>query len=180
MVEAYKNKHRGQTAIICGSAPSLLQEFDEVKKKRPGAIVIGINESVSGIWCEYLSSYHDEKFDYFKSLSLNKEIRTLSSKDYDIVIGGTSCGDAIQIADIMGFSEIIIVGAPMNGRDGYFNDTPEYDEEYGMNRFGSAAYSKETTDLDRNQRVIKELATKLPQVRSMSGFTKEVFGGFNG
>jgi len=173
-------QYEGQTAIICGSAPSLLREFEEVRVRRLNAIVIGVNESVSGVWCDYLCSYHDEKFDYFKSISLNKDIETLSSKDYEIMIGGTSCGDAIQIADKLGFSEIIMVGAPINGRDGYFNDTPLYDEEYGMNRFGSDKYSIETTDLDRNQRVIKEIAKKLPQVRSMSGFTKQVFGGFNG
>jgi len=185
----YELTHEGQSAIICGSAPCLLEEFDEAWHNLPHAKVIAVNESASVVRADFLCSYHAEKFNEFKAKSLNPDAKTITGKgfrseeedrgiDYrfeNIKIGATSCGDAVQIATMMGFSEIVIVGAPMNGNDGYFNKTPMFQD--GCHRFGSSGYSSETRQLEINQQVLTSLVTVLPDVKSMSGFTREIFGG---
>ena len=185
----YQVRHSGQ-AIVCGSAPCLLSEFAEAKANMPDAKVFVVNESSYGIWGDFLVSYHVEKFDEFKSKSVNPHIVTMTGKGYrspeeeaqidyrfdNIKIGATSVGDAIQIAKQMGFTEIVIVGAPMNGGDGYYNDTSM--ESDGCPRFGSKEYidTLESLKGGLNQRALIEIAKTLPEVKSMSGFSAEVFG----
>ena len=140
----------------------------------------------SWIGADFLSSYHAEKFPEFKRKSSNKDVVTLTAKgfrsdgedkdiDYrfdGVTIGATSCGDAVQIATQMGFSEIIMVGAPMDGGTGYFNETTMFEE--GCHRFGSEGY---TDNILMNHKILTSLVDVLPNVRSMSGFTRKIFGG---
>lgn len=192
MANVYDISHEGQTAFICGSAPCLLEEFEEAIEQRPNAVTIGINEAVSGIFCDFLVSYHCEKFKEFKAISVFPEIKTMTGKGYrtpeeeaqidyrfeDINIGATSAGDAIQIAQKMGFSEIIMIGCPMNGGDGYFSDTS--DESDGCPRFGaaSAVEGRHAEMVQSHKSTLKAIAeiVDLSMVRSMSGYTSEVFG----
>jgi hypothetical protein len=190
MSKNYQVDHSGQAAIICGSAPCLFKEFEEAKSNLPNAKVFVVNESAWGIWGDFLVSYHAEKFKEFKEKSLNPEIVTFTAKGYrtpeeeaqidyrfdNVKIGATSVGDAIQIAAIMGFSEIVIVGAPMNGGDGYYNNTSM--ENDGCPRFGSKEYldTPESRKVSLNQSALSAIAKDLPMVRSMGGFSAEVFG----
>ena len=182
----YELTHEGQAAIICGSAPCLLDEFDEAWYNLPHAKIIAVNESVSAVRADFICSYHAEKFSVFKSKSLNKEVKTVTGKgfrseeedrniDYrfdNVTLGATSCGDAVQIATKMGFSEIVMVGAPMDGGTGYFNKTTMFED--GCHRFGSDGYAD---GILMNHKVLASLVKDLPNVRSMSGFTREIFGG---
>ena len=188
MDKNYPERFEGQGAIVCGSAPSLLEEYKEARANMPDAKVFVVNESAYAIWGDFLVSYHVEKFPEFKAKSLNKFITTMTAKGYrspeeekpidyrfhDIQIGATSAGDAIQIAAQLGFSEIVMVGAPMNGGDGYYNKTDMRND--GCPRFGSKEYldTMECLKVGLNQKALKSL--DLPMVRSMSGFSKEVFG----
>ena len=185
----YQVRHLGQ-AIVCGSAPCLPAEFEEAKANMPDAKVFVVNESSYSIWGDFLVSYHVEKFDEFKSKSVNPNIVTMTGKGYrddfeesqidyrfdKIQIGATSVGDAVQIAKQMGFTEIVIVGAPMNGGDGYYNKTSMSND--GCPRFGSKEYmdTMESLKVGLNQRALREIAKFLPEVKSMSGFSAEVFG----
>lgn len=181
----------GGTVLVCGSAPCLIGEFEEARKHRPESKVIAINEACSGVWADFLVSYHAEKFDSFKKISLNPNITTHTGKGYkdemeeaqidyrweEIWIGATSAGDAIQIARKMGFSEIIMVGCPMNGGDGYFKKT---DLGGICPRFGAPkTLLGESRDMVQNHknklRVLKD-KVDLSMVRSMSGYSAEVFG----
>lgn len=176
--------------LVCGSAPCLLSEFEEVKKHRPDSKVIAINEACHGVYADFLVSYHADKFEDFKRESLNPDITTHTGRfpddkydaqvDYywdEIWIGATSAGDAVQIAKKMGFSEIIMVGCPMNGGDGYFKKT---DLGGVCPRFGNPK-----TILSDNKEMILNHKDKLKvlrdkfdfsMVRSMSGYSAEVFG----
>ena len=186
--KVYTENHTGQTAIICGSAPCLLDEFNEAWQHMSNAKIIAVNESASAVKADFVYSYHAEKFPHFKDISVNKDVTTITAKGYrteeeelhidyrfdNIAIGATSCGDAVQVASRMGFSEIVMVGAPMDGGTGYFNKTPLFED--GCHRFGSGGYSRETRQLEINQDILKRIAKDLPNVTSMSGFTKEIFG----
>ena len=180
--------HSGQSAIICGSAPCLFKEFEEAKSHMPDAKVFVINESAWGVWGDFLVSYHAEKFDIFKEQSLNPDIVTMTGKGYrneyeeamidyrfdEVDIGATSVGDAMQIATLMGFSDIVIVGAPMNGCDGYYNKTSKTDD--GCPRFGSDN-QQESNQVNLNKAKLAFIAPSFPNVKSMSGYSKSIFGG---
>lgn len=191
MAAEYTDRHYGETVIVCGSAPCLLEEYKVVKEARPDSKVIAVNEAVAGVWADFLVSYHVEKFNYFKSISLNPDIKSHTGKGYknedeerqidyrwpEIWIGATSAGDAIQIAKKMGFSEIIMVGCPMNGGDGYFRDT-----SYGglCPRFGNpkTMLGDNSNMIANHKRSLKRLKDEfnLDIVRSFSGYSAEVFG----
>lgn len=184
----YLVSHSGQSAIICGSAPCLLSEFEKARQKMPDAVVFAINEAAWGVYANFLVSYHAEKFDYFKSMSLNPDIITLTGKGYrdayeemqvdyrftGINIGGTSLGDAVQIALKMGFSEIVIVGAPLNGLDGYYNKTNYFDKETQTHRFGSPIQDSNHVELSKEK--FASIVKNLSQVKAMSGYTKQLLG----
>lgn len=185
----YLTRHKGQTVFVCGSAPCLLTEYEEAKIHRPDAKVIAINEAGSGVWADFLVSYHAEKFGEFKGISLNPNITTHTSRakreddkfvDYywpEIWIGATSAGDAIQIARKMGFSEIIMIGCPMNGGDGYFNKTGGGG---ACPRFGAPrtllGENRDMIQNHKNKLVVLKDKIDLSIVKSMSGYSSEVFG----
>jgi len=184
----YTGNHKGQTAIICGSAPCLLKEFEEVRKHRQDAKVIGINEAVWLIWCDYLMTYHADETPRFIKKSLNKDIIIHTSKEYsinygdkahyfwtDILLGGTSTGDAIQICSKMGFDEIILCGAPMNGGDGYFHSEVR-ENVSGCPRFGN--FKTDDGFIKSHQKKLTQLKDRIDisKVKSMSGYSAQVFG----
>ena len=181
-VRAGLTEAKDRVAIICGSAPCLLDEFKQVRKVYPDAVVIGINEAVWAINCHALITYHLEQKDYFISKSLNKEILVHTSKAFSSNLeadgfwkvkgGATSAGDSIQICQQMGFDKIILVGCPMNGGDGYFHDEVKENVE-GCPRFGA----KDNVAF-KHKAKLEELNKELDfnNVYSMSGFTAELFG----
>jgi len=189
MDKTYSERFEGQ-AIICGSAPSLLKEFEEAKANMPNAKVFVVNESSYAIWGDFLVSYHVEKFGEFKAKSLNKDIVTMTAKGYrspeedklidyrfhNVQIGATSVGDAIQIVAQLGFDEIVMVGAPINGGDGYYNKTSKSAD--GCPRFGSKEFinSMEVLKIELVQAALINISKTMPMVRSMSGFSQKIFG----
>ena len=190
MSKDFPERFASGTVVICGSAPSLLDEYEKVMDNRPDAKVMAINEAVSGVWADYLISYHAEKFDYFKGISLNPNITSHTAKGYreeleeaqidyrweGIKLGATSAGDAIQIAKQMGFTEIILVGCPMNGGDGYFNNTSLQSD--GCPRFGAPLADSNRDMVTNHKKGLMDLkqSSDFNMVWSMSGYSAEVFG----
>lgn len=178
---------KGRAAIICGSAPTLLSEFDKVIKKRPDAIIIGINEALWAVECDILMTYHVEEVYHFLGKSLVHDIEVHTSKRFDekwadkatkfwqVKGGATSAIDAVQICQQMGFKEIILVGCPMNGGDGYFHGAKAIETVEGCPRFGNSGTEYLT---NKHKARLLELVKELDfsNVFSMSGFTSEVFG----
>ena len=181
------NSYQGEGAIICGSAPCVKEDFEIVRSKRKNHIVIGINEAIWAIKCDMLMTYHFAEIDYFLSKSLNKELEIHTSDTYpghtnkkitgrwSVKGGATSAIDAVQICQQMGFDEIILVGCPMMGGDGYFHSQNAKETEEGCPRFGN----KENIELiQKHKSKLKDLAGDLnfDTVYSVSGFTAEIFG----
>lgn len=185
--KAYIVSHAGQSAIICGSAPCLFKEFEEASHNMPDAKVFVVNEAAHAIWGDFLVSYHSEKMAEFKEKSKNPDIMTITSRGYamdadesqidyrfqGVRIGATSVGDAVQIAQMMQFDNIVMVGAPMNGRDGYYN---EPSTSYICPRFGDKEQG-ESNQVNLNKAKLASLAPILSKVKSMSGYSKEILGG---
>lgn len=175
-------------ALICGSAPALLEEFDASTIRMPEASVIAVNESARVIHADFLMTQHPEKAERFRKLSRNPGIIVHTGKPREralqpgihvywpgCVTLATSGGSAIAIALRMGFERILLCGMPMNGGDGYFKQSAVQQDEP---RFGLESPDSEYIRGYQNKLI--EFTEKQPEalerVRSLSGFTRDLFG----
>lgn len=176
------------TALICGSAPCLETEFTVARRNCDHATVIVVNEAGRLIHGDHLVTQHPEKATRFRERSLNPSITVHTGKIRqrasqagidvywpDCVTLATSGGSAIAIALRMGFESIILCGMPMNGGDGYFRQSSVDTDEP---RFGLE--SPQSNYIQGYKDKLVEFAKKEPialqRVRSLSGFTRELFG----
>ena len=195
------SREEGRVAIICGSAPSLFDEYDEAVKNIDNPITIVVNNAASGIAGDYLCTFHWELMKKFRLLSKNKNIISVACSpinkegqsgdeaDYwcpEATSGGTSVGCAILFATlVLGVKKIYLCGAPMNGGDGYFHDcgTPQP----GIVRFGAVLNGFKDIWKDKQNKIIRTHQRYLLEdinkrgkkeiVRSLSGWTMQQFGG---
>lgn len=188
MADELAGKFSG-TALVCGSSPRLYEELNTALEARSDAHVFALNDAASAVAADYLVSLHHAKMARFRDNSLNEHIITLSGASEDALSdvdywftdcnsGGTSAGCAIRIARKMGFEEIILCGCPMRGDDGYF-DKPFRKPVKIIEpvRFGHAG--RKSAIVKRHQGELVREAERYglhPYVRSMSGFTAEIFG----
>lgn len=175
-------------AILCGSAATLIEEFELSRKHWTDAEVIVVNEAGRVIHARHLMTQHPEKALWFRERSLNPLITVHTAKNKsratqagidvywpDCTTLATSGGSAIAIALKMGFENIVLCGMPMNGGDGYFQGSAMQQDEP---RFGLE--SPESDYIQGYQRKLIEFSENEPEalerVRSLSGFTRELFG----
>ena len=177
------------SAVICGSAPSLIEEFAFARRHHPESFVIVVNEAGIAVHGHVLVTQHPEKAKYFLSISSNPGIEAHTGKlTYerschpgiavwwrDCSILATSGGAAIAIALRMGFERIVLCGMPMNGGDGYVRGAGRFDDEKRFGKeHGDGAY------IGGYQDALRRFATATPRaraaVRSLSGFTRDLFG----
>lgn len=181
------DKYSG-TVIVCGSAPCLLDEYQLVKENRKDAMTIAVNDSAAAVYADFLVSLHPERMLTYRSNSLNPDIITISGSvskkghgyDVDYWLRGTSTGatslySGVLTAKKLGFDEIIIVGAPMIGGDGYFN------QKTGKSllmtpRFGFADPNKGS--VKAHQEALKQHVAQedVSMIRSCCGLTADLFG----
>lgn len=176
------------SALICGSAPCLLEDYKTAVSHMIDAAVLVINEAGSVIRGQHLMTQHPEKADWFRQRSVNQKIVVHTAKNRerakqanvdvywpDCVTLATSGGSAIAIALQMGFERIVLCGMPMNGGDGYFAGSALHRDEP---RFGLEQADSEY--IRSYQQRLVSFAESEPQsferVRSCSGFTRELFG----
>lgn len=175
------------TVLICGSAPCLFDDYDIALKHRPNAEVIAINDAASVIYADFLATLHPEDAPRFRKNSMSDNVILISGQlrlipseiDYwfsDCNSGGTTAGSAIKMARVMGFQEIILCGCPMNGGDGYFDAKPKINK-FGMStRFGNAPADCRVVKTHQERLCQEAREGQYDNVRSMSGFTRELFG----
>lgn len=177
-----------ETAIVCGSAPSLVQEFGETLGHRSGAFVIAVNQAVQLVRAQVLFTQHPEKASEFLAVSRNRKAEVHMGKYRrfargtpvsvywpNCAQGVTSGGSAIHVACMMGFSEVILCGLPMEGGSGYATGLDQGGEErrFGMEPSHSAyviAYRS------RFENFVAEHPVLLRPVRSCGGWTRRLFG----
>lgn len=175
-------------AIICGSAPCLLEDFEKASAHMTDAAVLVVNEAGSAIHGDHLITQHPEKARWFRQRSLNRGITVHTGKprdranqsDIDVywpdcITLATSGGSAMAIALRMKFERVVLCGMPMNGGDGYFEGSELCRDEP---RFGLE--SPDTEYIQSYRKKLVEWASGNPEaqsvVRSMSGFTRGLFG----
>lgn len=129
---------RSGTAIVCGSAWSLLDDYEIASRLRPGAFVIAVNDAVKHVRPDAIFSMHFEKMAMWvrraadrwdwRSIETHTAARVSKGKlawiagnggnyvDFIWPIdkaGGSSGWEAGKIARRMGFSEVIYCGVQL-------------------------------------------------------------------
>ena len=181
------NTLQGRPSIVAGNASGVFDEVEQVLEKHPDAVVFGVNDVGMFLpkldhWC----SLHTDKLATWKATrwlaAREKEctkyhgVDPRAFIDYDwsslrplLALSGYF---AMQIAHIMGSDLIVLCGCPGSAARRFFEAKPRTDFLYGGGLQGS--------DQGCREQLVSEMS-RLPgfkaRVRSMSGWTKQFFGG---
>jgi hypothetical protein len=166
----------GKTAIVAGSAYGVFQEIEEAKAKVTVDQIFAANDI--GVYLpevDHMVSLHADNLTHWAALRSDKRSRDLfkthSIYDHDynwkeltptFVLSGYF---AMQIAFIMGFQRVILCGCPGDDTRRFFDAQPRPNGPY---------HGRGT--VQQLQDEIRRIPELLDVVRSMSGYTREVFG----
>lgn len=186
-IDELVGKHKGETCFVVGSAPCVLDEFSEALAHHPKAVVIAVNDAARLVKADYLASVHPENMAKFKKHSLNQDVVAISGSRVNETFpidhwftgansGATSAYSAAQMARSMGFSLIIFVGCPMTGGDGYHPALDWKDPMMMAGRFGHSAPTHSVARSHKGALRTYFETEDCSMMRSMSGYTAELFG----
>lgn len=179
--------------MVCALGPGFFEDLEAARKLRPEAPITAVNEAGKAVQAFALFSLHPEKGRRWKAVARQAfgKAPPLHSggkycdvpdrerrRKYPLVDywwkraagGGSSGWAAAKMARLMGFEEIILVGVPMvfgNYADGSF---AKGFREGHRHPDGSIL-------VEHYRQAILEDADWHEGVRSMGGWTREVFGG---
>lgn len=159
------------TCVIVGSGGSMWNDYDKIKDK--GFDIMGVNVGGQFIpdlthlfsWhCYQISAISKfRKAEFYGKTFLTHSVREYDGIDYVWYLsGGASMSgiSAIDLCVLLGYENIILCGVPMDD-SGYFYGRPK---------------NPEVCDKYRQEEV-RRLKVKFgDRVKSLSGYTKEVFG----
>lgn len=182
--------------IILGTHPCWEEDLAGALSKYPDAKICGVNEAPKLMKCDHLATCHGDKIDKF--VKLHEERYPDSPRPMIHLRDNMTCKQSEHIDHIkwpvrtmagsgpfaaaamvmMGYDPVIMCGCPMDGGGGYaFDDTHKstrYDPRIGYE-------SGEHNMIRSWHRCMKLFKEQFPDmaanIRSMSGVTKEIFGG---
>lgn len=190
----YPNKESG-VVLVVGTAPCWEEDVHNALQMYPDAELCAVNEAVRLVPAKHFASCHAEKLDMFMSKAVEKwglypefmhvgdkyEIDCKPVYQWSFRAGAGSATFAAFVMVSIGYDLVILCGCPMNGGGGYapevavdtHKSTPddprlgELTPQHGMVMAWNDA--------------LRQIKTKYPEVsdkiRSMSGTTKDIFGG---
>lgn len=172
--------------LVCGNAYCLRDDHARAREHYPDVPVIAVNGAAGEVQAEFLFTQHPRKFqrwiawqrerfgEGFTTHSAGKA--HLASKfgvrermpwvDYwweGVASGGTSTWGARRLARLLGFDEVILCGMPLS-RGGYANGRMARD------------FQRDEV-IDHYRQMVLRDTDWHEGVRSMSGWTREIFGG---
>ena len=170
---------QGRTAIVCGNARGVFEEYDEVRQ--PGFLIFAVNDV--GCYLAHVDhwvSLHTPRLDHWIEVRRDPTSRPMGNLDFHVHDAGLyglrtwyqwtgltplmalSGMFAAQVAYLMGCERIVLCGCPNDA-------TPRFFELTCTNH----AY------VETQKQIKQEMAYK-PEfkatIRSMSGFTRDYFG----
>lgn len=161
----------GGTALVCGAAASLLEDYSLAKDLRPDADTIIINDVSEILRGDHLYSLHPEKllrwrkwqFDTFDNIITTHSYKEPADHIWpDSGSKGSSGWSGAKLALLMGYTDVILCGVPLDPMP-YTKRGPSQD--FVMNA-GLKIYRQGVMDdLDWHDKVT-----------SMSGWTRELLG----
>lgn len=194
---------RGRTAIVCGNARGVFEEAKAVvglyhqDAEVDDAVIFAVNDV--GVYLPHVDhwvSYHSDKLKVWSQL---KQTGTAVPKRWICHTGGTYGADAeynwfgteptifglsgelaMQIAYLMGSARIILCGCPMDGTPRFFEANCRDAGGNDQYRYGAGTTGSDRAHRETIHREMKRLPEFKAKVRSMSGWSKEFFGGLDG
>lgn len=159
------------------------EDLAKLKQIREHGWLMGVNDAGRIVPCNFIFSYHPEKLAGWRAQSIGAPSTHSSIEHRDrLSIGvdywwqginssGTSSLGAVLLLKRWGVEpyEVVLVGCPMNGGDGYYLKQDHKDHRFGM--------LPPHKGLVRSYR--EHWATRrddLEHVYSMSGYTRELLG----
>ncbi len=191
---AYPEKESG-VCLIVGTHPSALDDAEAALLKYPSAKVCGVNEAPALIPCDHLATCHPDKLVRFIELHDRTwdgryriptlHIQNLWDKDLTPIgcfnwrhnFGGGSAIFAAVCMIGLGFDLVILCGCPIDGGGGYAMQTHPgtlEDPRLGDMSPEHSMIKAWHSSIDAMIETAPHIAGK---IRSMSGHTKERFGG---
>ena len=181
--------HKDRPAIVAGSAMDVFAEVDYARAKYPDNIVFGANDV--GMYLPKLDhwvSLHADHLNPWKQVRWIHERGPESIKyhsatprayvDYNweglTPLFAVSGYFAMQIAWLMGCSPIILCGVPGSPRRRFFEGRAR--DDFG---YGGGGNSSDQGIMQQLTNEMERLPDFRVTVRSMSGFTRDYFGGLD-
>lgn len=169
----------GRPAIVVGSGEGVFREIEACEDSRfyGNALVFAANDV--GVFLsrvDHLVSLHANNLPHWAALRADKHARdsfkTHSFTEADFIwqelepMFSLSGYFAMQVAYLMGCEPIILCGCPGDGTKRFFDSKPREDFDYQV--------KNARTMIESEMARLPEFKSK---VRSMSGWTREFFGG---
>ena len=162
---------RGATALVCGSAATLLEDYYRAKELRPDADTIIVNDVSEILKGDLLYTLHPEKLDkwvQWQKTAFGHTIPTYSYKapaDFIFPLSGSSGSSGwsgAKLGLLMGYPEVILCGVPLL--------------PIPYSKRGPAQDFMSQRGLDTYRRGVLDDLHLHAQIKSMSGWTREVLG----
>nr|DAU13498.1 MAG TPA: Alpha-2,3-sialyltransferase [Caudoviricetes sp.] len=189
-------KKRDGVCIVLGTHPDWYEEIDAALRRYPDADICGVNEAARLLSCDHLATCHGERIDQFIELHrqyhprkpmplihLRDNMQAPKSLDvqHHLWPVRTMAGSAPFAAAAMvmlGYELVIFCGCPMTGGGGYaFDDTHGSTRDDPRIGFEGPQHGM-IKSWHRYMRKFKDEQPEMAaKIRSMSGATKEIFGG---
>lgn len=201
--------------LVVGSAPCLFEDVERALDIRPFASIMLVNGAVTAIEnAEHILAGHEEKAEFFmrerrrvfpnaptarvhgcchahrKEMMKGMFPSITDWWPHEMGVGATSASKAAKLAFMLGATEVILCGCPMD-QPGYFEGEAKVPQHVMCNRIGShgkahGLFKSNGEQLDvQETRIIKGYRTNLKllaegefkgRVFSMSGFTRAQLG----
>lgn len=191
----YTDKHSG-VALVVGTHPCWHDDLEAALAAYPDADLIAVNDATQLIRAKHLVTAHDENLHRFIAGHLNKwgndlpiiHVREQGVKDdgvmkyvWPAMVGGGSAPFAAAIALHIGYSLAVLCGCPMDGGGGYAAGGDDEGDRFNP-RLGYIDSKHSMVGCWRHN--LREMKAKNPElaerIRSVSGYSKEFFGGIDG
>lgn len=195
--------------LVVGSAPCLFEDVEAALRLRPLASLMLVNGACTAIeTAEHVLAGHEEKAEFFMRerrakfpsappcrvhacthphrLSCAKQIfpSVTDWHPHEVGVGATSASKAAKIAFLLGATEVILCGCPMD-QPGYFPGEAKVPQHVNCQRIGDYGIAHGLGIPVQETRIINSYRTNLKKlaegefknrVFSMSGFTREQLG----
>lgn len=182
--------------LVVGTHPAWHADVTAALAAYPHADVCAVNDAGGLIRADHLATCHPDKLSGFMLRHIERwpdaEIPQLHiggdekpdcawpARRWKITVGGGSAPFAASAMLQIGYEIAILCGCPLNGGDGY-----------AIKGHGSCAIDPRIGSVDPDhylighwQAALADFKEKMPdiaaRIRSMSGFTRDLFGGLDG
>jgi hypothetical protein len=195
--------------LVVGSAPCLYDDVDRALQLRPFAALMLVNGACTALEnAEHVLAGHEEKAEFYarerrarfpnaplwKLHACSHPHRLATAKQlfpsvtdwhpHEIGVGATSASKAAKLAFLLGATEVILCGCPMD-QPGYFAGEAQVPQHVNCQRIGDHGIAKGLGIPVQQTRIVQAYRTRFKElaagefkgkVFSMSGYTRDCLG----